>query len=168
MAPLPLGRTSGLIGLPPDSQKELVTPVPKVYPPSNTSELRKISGLKNFSKISEKIISEFIIADMKKDTSQYGNTKGLSINHYLIKMINTILTALDKNSTKEAMAVLLLCQMIDWKQAFPRQCHKLGIQSFIRNGVRKEIIPILINYLQDRTMIVKWHGQKSSERILPG
>ena len=32
---------------------EYVTPVPKVYPPANTDDLRKISGTKNLSKIYE-------------------------------------------------------------------------------------------------------------------
>ena len=61
----------------PDSWKiEMVTPVPKVHPPSSTKDLRKISGLKNLSKIAEKILSEFIVTDMKIDPSQYGNKKG--------------------------------------------------------------------------------------------
>ena len=145
---------------------EIVTPVPKVYPPSNTEELRNISGLKSLSKVAEKIISKLIIFDMKKDPSQYGNEKGMSINHYLINMIDKILTALDRDSSSEALCVLL--QLVDWKQAFPRQCPKLGIESFIKNGVRPQLIPILINYFQDRRMIVKWHGELSCERSLPG
>ena len=143
-----------------------MTPVPKVIPPASVKDLRKIVGLKNLSKIAEKIISEHIIKDMKIDTSQYGNKKGISTNHYLIRMLNKILTAIDKNSSSEAMAVLV--QLVDWKTAFDRQCPKLGIESFIRNGVRLELIPILINYFQDRKMRVKWHGLLSSERNLPG
>ena len=64
------------------------------------------------------------------------------------------------------MAVLV--QLIDWSTAFDRQCPKLGIESFIRNGVRLELIPVLINYFQDRRMKVKWHGRISTERNLPG
>ena len=54
---------------------EMVTPVPKVYPPEKIEQLRKISGLKNLSKITEKIIGDWMIADMakKRDISQYGN-----------------------------------------------------------------------------------------------
>ena len=58
--------------------------------------------------------------------------------------------------------------MIDWSRAFDRQCPKLGIESFIKNGVRLELIPILISYFQDRKMRVKWHGELSRERDLPG
>ena len=147
---------------------EIVTPVPKEKPTPSPNELRKISGLKNLSKIIETILSEFIIEDMKEksDPSQYGNTKGISINHYLIKMIHKIYTSVDKNSTKEAYACL--AELIDWNQAFDRQCPKLGVQSFIDNGVRPELIPILISYFENRKMIVKWHDKFSSERPLLG
>ena len=43
---------------------ESVTPAPKVFPPEKIKDLRKISGLLNFSKITDKIIGEFLIEDM--------------------------------------------------------------------------------------------------------
>merc|ERR1712208_43370 len=58
--------------------------------------------------------------------------------------------------------------MVDWKQAFSRQCPKLGIESFIKNGVRPALIPTLISYFQGRKMKVKWHGQMSTTRDLKG
>ena len=75
----------------------MVTPVAKVHPPVSVSDLRKISGLKNFSKITEKLLGKFIISDMSytRDPSQYGNQKGVSVNHYLINMIHKILSCLD-------------------------------------------------------------------------
>ena len=85
---------------------------------------------------------------------------------YLIKMINRILTCLDKNNTSEAYAVIT--NMVDWSQAFDRQCPRLGVDSFIENGVRKSLIPVLVNYFQDRRMRVKWHGEFSSTRNMPG
>ena len=45
---------------------------------------------------------------------------------------------------------------------------KIGIESFIKNGVRPTLIPILMDYFQDRKMTVKWHGNVSSEPDLPG
>ena len=147
---------------------EMVTPAPKVYPPESVDDLRKISGLKNFSKIAEKILGSFLISDMAgtRDTSQYGNEKGVSVNHYLIKMINEILTCVDKNTASEKFAVW--CSLIDWKKAFDRQCPTLGVKSFVENGVRNSLIPLLINYFQDRYMIVKWHNLESTTRKLKG
>ena len=109
-----------------------------------------------------------MISDMDntRDPSQYGNEKGVSVNHYLIKMINEILISVDTNTANEKFAVF--CSLIDWKQAFDRQCPTLGVQSFVNNGVRNSLIPLLINYFENRRMIVKWHGQESSVRNLKG
>ena len=58
--------------------------------------------------------------------------------------------------------------MIDWRQAFDRQCPKLGIQSFMQNGGRRSLIPLLVSYLQNRKNSVKWHGLFSKLRSLNG
>ena len=147
---------------------EVVTPVPKVFPPKTLDQLRNISGLLNLDKVAEKVVSRLMISDMKKniDSSQYANQKGLSIQHYLVKMIDRILGALDRNKKGESCAVL--ATLVDWKQAFPRQCPKLGVESFIKNGVRPSLIPLLISYFQGRKMRVKWHGVVSDFRELNG
>ena len=144
---------------------EVITAIPKTHPVLKVSDLRNISGLLNCDKIAEKLLSELIISDMQAtiDPAQYGNQRGKSINHYLIKMINRILTSLDNNSRRQTFAVV--ANLIDWSKAFPRQCPKLGVQSFIDNGVRPGLIPVLINYFQNRKMCVKWHGCKSVPRI---
>ena len=156
-------------GIYPDIWKlEYVTPVPKVHPPENLSDLRRISGLLSLSKITDKIIAEIISQDMQytRDKAQYGNLKKVSLQHYLVKMMNKILKSMDQNSAKQSVAVIL--QMVDWKQAFDRQSHKLGIQSFIDNGVRASMIPILLSFFQNRRMRVKWKSLLSKERALPG
>ena len=92
----------------------------------------------------ERLISELMKSDMKVKSvpAQFGNEKGTSIQHYLIKMIHRILTVLDNNSRRETFAVV--ANLIDWNSAFPRQCPELGIESFIQNGVRASLIPTLI------------------------
>ena len=95
-----------------------------------------ISSLLTFNKIAEKLIDQLIIADMTKnlDSVQYANQKSLSWNHYLVKMINMILT--DVNSRPKDETSRVIATFYDWKDAFPRQCPKLGIEAFIRCGVR--------------------------------
>ena len=44
----------------------------------------------------------------------------------------------------------------------------LGIESFLHNGVRPSLIPVLVNYFQDRQMSVKWHGCRSVPREIKG
>ena len=77
-----------------------------------------ISGVITAAKIADRIMAEYMIADMSsnRDRQQYGNEKGMSLNHLLIKLVNKILTAVDKNSAKEKFAVILT--MLDWSQAF--------------------------------------------------
>ena len=51
--------------------------------------MRNISGILTFDKVMEAMISEVMISDMKmkSDPSQFGNEKGTSIQHFLIKLI---------------------------------------------------------------------------------
>ena len=72
-----------------------------------------ISGLLNFSKIIDNILAEYIADDMqyKRDKSQYGNQKKISIQHYLVNMLHKILTSLDENTSNKSIAVLL--KMVD-------------------------------------------------------
>ena len=116
----------------------------------------------------ETLLAELMVADMKPnmDPSQYGNQKGVSIQHYAIDMIHCILTALHNNSKGDTFAVI--ANLINWNSAFPRQCPTLGVQSFIDNGVRPFLVPLLVNYFQDRQMTVTWHGCQSNPRKING
>ena len=81
-------------------------------------------------------------------------------------MLNRILVALDSNSKGEVKAVI--ATFVVWKQAFPRQCPKLGVDAFIACGVRPALVPMLINYFQNRNLRVKWKGVLSTIRKLNG
>ena len=124
--------------------------------------LRNISNLKNFDKVAEMMLGKLIVSDMSAnmDPSQYGNKAGVSVQHYLMKMLHTILLNLDNNQKGDTFAVL--AAMIDWKQAFPRQDPTLGVQSFINNGVRGTLIPLLVNYL--KTELWQSNGTRHSHQ----
>ena len=51
-----------------------------------------------FNEIMEKVIGELLVSDIIEnlDPAQYANQQGVSLQHYLIKMINGILTDTDK------------------------------------------------------------------------
>ena len=149
-------------------KKEIITPVPKEYPVSQINMLRTISSLLSFNKIQEMAICDMIALDMagKLDPTQYGNRKRTGIQHYLVRMINRILSETDNNKKGEIKAVL--CTFIDWKEAYSRQSHILGVRSFISNGVRPSLIPLLISYFRSREMRIKWHGKLSQPRHMPG
>ena len=82
----------------PEVYKEICTPVPKVTSPQNTSQLRNICGLPLFDHVYESLLAQQMVSDMeaKLDPGQFGNQKGISIQHYLVKMLHRILGALDK------------------------------------------------------------------------
>ena len=82
------------------NKKETVTPVPQTYPPKSTNDLRNISGLLTFNKIMEKMIGELLLSDIMENLDQ----QGVSPQHYLIKMINVILT--DTDNSKKVKQVL--------------------------------------------------------------
>ena len=83
-----------------------------------------------------------------------------------MKMLHKILTSVDKNSKNEAFCAIV--HLVDWSQAFDRQSHKLGVQSFIENGVRPALIPVLVNFFQERKMRVTWKGHLTTLRKING
>ena len=62
----------------------------------------------------------------------------------MIKMLDRVLSLID-GSKEESVAVI--ATMIDWSKAFPRLDSTLGIESFIENGVRPSLIPIVASFL---------------------
>ena len=111
-------------------------------------QLRPIANLLNMNKKQEAAIASLVIQNMEDylDPSQYGNCKQTSIQHYLVKLLHRILAGIDNISKGEINAVL--CSFVDWRQAYSRQCHLLGIRSFQENGVRASLIPILASYFK--------------------
>ena len=153
----------------PDIYKiETITPATKCHPAKTLDDLRPITNLFTYCKVGEKIICEMVVDDMvaKMDPSQYGNLKNTSIQHYLVSLMNRIMSSLDRNSKGDIFANCIT--FYDYSKAFSRQCHKLGVDSFIKNGVRPSLIPLLINYCQNRRCRIKWRGHLSKERLLPG
>ena len=79
----------------------------------------------------------------KLDPSQYANQPGVSIENYLIKLIHRILSETNSSSKGETKAIL--ATHVDWRQAFPKQSPKLGIEKLIKSGVRPTLIPVFTN-----------------------
>ena len=91
-------------------------------------------------------VCQMIASDMAGhlDPTQYGNRKRTGIQHYLIGMLHRFLSETDDNSRADAKAVL--ATFIDWQEAYSRQSHILGVKSFIANGVRPSLIPLITSY----------------------
>ena len=59
----------------------------------------------------------------KVDITQFGNQKGTSTEHLMVKLMDKLLDLLDKNNNYSAV----IASLVDWASAFYRQDRKLGI-----------------------------------------
>ena len=131
----------------------------------NADDLRNISGTPFFSKLYESFLSAWLLPFINPflDPGQCGGLKGSSISHYLIKLLHFIHFNLDK---REPHAVLL--GVVDMSKAFNRMSHQQVIQDLFDMKVPGWLLLILISYLTDRKMMLKFRGVLSSLHLLPG
>ena len=145
---------------------EWVTPAPKVTNPQEISDLRKISCTSDYSKLFESFIKDWVMADIMSniDIGQFGGQGGIGTEHMMVCFLDRILQLLDSNPDKSAV----IATYLDWSSAFDRQDPTLAVQKFIQIGVRPSLIPLLISYLTDRKMQVKFNGEVSKILTLIG
>ena len=140
--------------------------MPKVTHPKVISDLRKISGTSDYSKVYEGFLKDWIMEDVCNniDIGQFGGQTGIGTEHMVVCFLDRVLQLLDRNPDRSA--VLATC--LDWSQAFDRQDPTLAILKFIKLGVRPAQIPLLVSYLTDRKIKVKFNGEMSDFLILIG
>ena len=145
---------------------EWVVPAQKTINPKTLKDLRKISLTSEFSLVFEGLMKDWILQDIgpKIDPAQYGNQKRTSTEHMVVKLMDKILKLIDQNPHRSAV----VASMLDWSSAFDRQDPTLAIEKFLKLGVRPALVPVLVSYLTDREMQVKFNGKYSSTHRLPG
>ena len=139
-------------------------PIPKVKQPESEEDLRNILKPAFFSKVYESIIADWLLPIIQPflDPGQCG-LKGLSITHYLIKLLHFTHSILDR---KQHHAVLAAC--IDLSKAFNRVSHDLLVQDLYDMHTPAWLLNIIISYLSNRTMVLTYNGEQSSPKVLPG
>ena len=146
----------------PNSWKlEYATPIGKITHPESNSDLRLISLTKFFSKVFEKFIVEwiFFIIGHKLDPGQFGGLPGNSISHYLIHLVNFILSNLDSRSPTGILAAI-----VDFAQAFNRMSHNRIITIMSQMGFPGWLLKLMFSYFERRKMYVRFKGATSSEQ----
>ena len=145
---------------------ETISPVPKVTHPKILKDLRKISSTSDYSKVFESFLKDWLMEDIapKIDIGQFGGQKGMGTEHMLVCLVNRILSLLDNNTEPTAV----IAAMVDWTAAFDMQDPTKAIQKFLKMGVRSSLIPVLISYLTERKMRVKFNGELSEVHDLIG
>ena len=138
--------------------------LPKIYPPETEDELRNLAKTPFLSKVYESFIGGWLLPIIQPflDPGQCG-LKGLSITHYLIKLLQFVHSTLD---LKQPHAVLAAC--IDPSKAFNRVDHTLVIQDLYDMHTPAWLLRIVISYLSDRSMYLTYNGEQSSLTKLPG
>ena len=145
---------------------EWVTPAPKITDAKLITDLRKISSTSDYSKIFEGFLKDWIMEDVcdNIDIGQYGGQPGIGTEHMIVCLIDRILQLLDTYPDKSAV----IAANLDWSAAFDRQDPTLGIDKLIKLGVRASLIPLLVSYLSDRKMQVKFNNEVSELLTLIG
>ena len=141
----------------PDAYKKAeIIPIPKVNPPRSLSDLRPISKTPIGGKMIEKVLISELEKDIKGklDNTQYGNCRGSSTTHYLIKLTDKAFKSTDKGHATTAIT-------IDYSKAFDYVDHNVLIQKLVHLGVRNNIIKLLISFLSDRSHNTNIFGEKS-------
>ena len=149
----------------PDQWKvEHQIPIPKSKVTDSEEDLRNLSKTPFLSKVYEACLADWLLPIIKPflDPGQCG-MKGLSITHYLIKLLNFTHSILDK---KQPYAVLAAC--IDLSKAFNRVSHDLLVQDLYDMHTPPWLLNILISYLSNRTMVMSYNGEVSTSKDLPG
>ena len=146
-------------------KQEWVTPISKISSPETEDDLRPISLTNFFSKVTENFVVMWLLEYIgdKLDFRQYGGIRGNSVTHYLVEFINFIL--LNQDSTDQT--AILAC-MVDFSKAFNRQNHNLLITKLSDMGVPSWLLKVVMAFLSNRKMVVKYKSKLSSVKDLPG
>lgn len=146
-------------------KQEWVSAISKIPIPTSEDDLRPISLTPFFSKVTEQFVVGWLLECIGKkiDFRQYGGVKGSSSSHYIIEFLNFIL--MNQDSTDKT--AILAC-MVDFKKAFNRLDHNLLITKLSDMGVPGWLLKVVMAFLDNRKMVLRYKGEMSSIKDLPG
>ena len=144
---------------------EYGTPLQKQPNPISEEQLRIISLTSYLSKQFEHFVIVWLMkyVSCHLDWGQYGGRKGTSISHYLIDFINFILFNQDLSVPHAVVAM-----MVDFSKAFNRINHNTVITILSEMGVPGWLLRIVIGFLTEREMVLRYKGGCSGKKPLPG
>ena len=99
------------------------------------------------------------------DPDQLGGLPGCSVSHYLTQMLDFIQKKLD-NHAKQPTAVL--AGLIDFSKAFNRIDHNIIVTILSDLNVPTCALRLIVSYLSNRRMCVRFNGAESKEQHIPG
>ena len=149
--------------VPNEWKRAIVIPIPKSYPPT-WNKLRPISLTDHFAKVAEHFVVQWIISDIQEnlDPNQFGNRKGVSTTHYLVKLVNHLAAHADLPKSHSSLVVT------DFTKAFDHIDHNIVIRDLLRLGTRPSVIPWVCNFLTERSQCVRYKNSLSDFNVLNG
>ena len=150
---------------------EFVTPLPKVLPPVTYGDLRNLSLTEFFNKSFERFLLKGtnsvkgLLHYIKKyyDPGQFA-VPGSSCSHALISIIDFIMKHTDNPEKPQAVINLLA----DWSKAFNKVNHNIIMRILIALKVPQWLLRLLLSYLKDRKMILRFRNCCSHPKCLQG
>ena len=149
-------------------RREWCTPVPKPKDGGDLKtcdDVRKVASTSDFAKIFELFLQGWVTEDIgnKIYKNQFAGRKGVGTVHLIVKLLDRVLGMLDKPGMKAVIQA-----SVDWASAFSRTDPTKTVTKMINMGIRPSIVNILIEFLENRQMSVKFNGQESSLFTLVG
>jgi hypothetical protein len=88
---------------------------------------------------------------------QFAGKKGIGTEHLIVQLLDRVLSLLDKPGMRAVLQA-----SVDWASAFSRTDPTKTVTKIINMGIRPSLVSVLIEFLEDRQMSVKYNGQESS------
>ena len=143
-----------------------VTHVPKTkYQPQNCTQIRKIASTSDFSDNFEVFLRKWILEDIDKsiNINQFAGRRGMGTEHMIVAMVDRVLQLLDKPGMSAVVATA-----VDWMGLFDRLYPTITIIKLVSLGVRPSLVPIIIEFMTDRRMTVRYNTASSKWHSLVG
>ena len=143
-------------------RREWCTPVPKPKDGGDLKtcdDVRKVASTSDFAKIFESHLRGWVTEDIgnKININQFAGRKGMGTEHLVVKLLDRVLGMLDKPGMRAVLQA-----SVDWASAFSRTDPTKTVTKMINMGIRPSIVSILIEFLEDRQMTVKFNTEESS------
>ena len=142
-------------------KKSRVVPIHKAGDMEICDNYRPIALLNSISKILEKIVSIWLISHLEQNNiinnNQFGFQRGKNTEQNLIKILNFIVNALNKN--EYCIGIFL-----DLKKAFDVCDHDIFLRKLEHYGITGTSLEWFRSYLKDRKQIVDINGTYSEEK----
>lgn len=118
----------------------------------------------HFAKVAESFITEWLADDIesKIDNGQFGNRKGRSTTHYLVKLVDAIWKHTDLPKSLSRIIIT------DFSKAFDRVDHNIAIPKLLDMGARPALLPWICDFLTDRMQCVRYRDILSDWGKLSG